>query len=516
MKSGAIAALAFLLAACGGGVIEETEPNDHFTQATALAGGSAKGTIGKADDIDVYKLVVGRDDASLSLHVGGIKDVDFVISVQDKERQELKRFDETSLGGDEQALDLGLSRGEYYLALSNKNPKADNPSQAYELKVDLQAAEGREREPNDRPLLANPVRPGGVTRGHYFPTQNLLSEAEDKAEEDWFRVKVEQAGHFILNLDLSEVPKVDAVLEIYDGNGYLLKEIDAGGPGEPERLEHFGVKGPSEFLLRLRTKPARAGSSEVGYGLLTELLPYDGKSEFEPNDQRLDATPLSGERITGQIGTTGDSDWYQLVVQEEGRKILRADLSALAAADLKLEVADELGNPIVAVDGMGKEQPEILTGLGVGQGTYYLVVSEKTGKFADARREYTLSRTLDGWQEGLEYEMSLSSRAPQALKLGESVDGYLSPKGDVDWYEFNVYQKGRVVVELTGVLNVRWGISLYDQDSRALHEASAKKPGESVSFDRELEPGTYWLRLRAEDPGQDNVRDKYTLRLRIF
>lgn len=514
MRAILAAAAALLLGACGPAVSPETEPNDHFTQANPLGAG-AKGKVATAGDIDVYKLSVTRDDAVFSLHVGGIRDVDFVISVQDKERQELKRYDETTLGGDEQALDLGLAAGDYYVVLSNNNAKASNPEQEYELKAKLETGDGREREPNDRPLLANKLSPGGVTRGHYYPTQNLLSEAEDKAEEDWYRVKVEQEGQFVLNLDLSEVPKIDPVLEIYDANGYKLKEIDAGGPGEPEALKRFGVKGPAEFLLRLRTKPARSGAADVGYELLTELLPYDGKTEFEPNDQRLDATP-AGAVISGQIGTAGDSDWYQLVVAEEGRKVLRADLSALAGADLTLTVADELGNPIVSVDGMGKELPEILTGLGVGQGTYYLIIGEKTGRFADPRREYTLSRSLDPWQEGLEYEMSLSSRAPQAVKLGESVDGYLAPKGDVDWYEFNVYQKGRVVVELTGVLNVRWGATLYDQDSRVLHDASAKKAGDPISFDQELEPGTYWLKLRAEEPGQDNVRDKYTLRLRIM
>lgn len=509
--------LACALAACSKPSSKEKEPNDHFTQAGVLpAGGKAVGTIGSASDVDVFKLVVARDRAAVDLHVGGIRDVDFVLSVQDKERQELKRYDETSLGGDEHALDLGLERGEYYVVLSNKNPKAANPSQEYALECVVEASEGREWEPDDRALLATPLTPGGVTKGHYFPTQNLLSDAEDKAEEDWFRVKVDKAGAFVLNLDLSEVPKIDPVLEVYDANGYRLKEIDSGGPGEPETLRQFGIKGPAEFLLRLRTKPSRSGAVEPGYELLSELLPYDGRAEFEPNDQRLDATALPGASISGSIGGAGDADWYQVIVPGDARQVLRAEVTPLAGADLQLEVADELGNPIVVIDNMSKEQPELLTGLGVTPGTYYLVVSEKGGKFADPRRAYTLSKALDAWRAGLEFESSASSKTPQALALGESLDGYLSPKGDIDWYEFNVYQKGKVSLELTGLLNVRWGVALFDQDNKTLQETAAKKAGESVSFDRELEPGTYWLRLRAEDAGQNNVRDKYTLRLRIM
>lgn len=510
--------LCFFLALGGcGGSSKEHEPNDHFTNASALpAGGKVTGTISSPGDIDVYRLSQNRDGAVLSLYLGGIRDVDFTLSIQDKDRQELKRYDETSLGGDEQALDIGLGRGDYYVVVANKNPKANNPTQTYTLAVKLEAPAGHELEPNDRALSADKLETSGLLRGHYFPTQNLLSEAEDKAEEDWYKVVVDKEGLFVLNIDLSEVPKVDPVLEVYDANAYKIKEVDAGGVGEGESLRNFGVKGPAQFTLRLRTKPVRSGNADVPYELLTELLPYEGKAEFEPNDQRLDATPFERDSITGSIAQPGDVDWYRVAVAADGRQVLRADLSATPGMDLVLTAADELGNPIAVIDNMGKEQPEILTGLGVTNGTYYLMVSEKSGKAADGKHAYTLSKSLTPFQEGLEYEMSVSSRSPQAIKVGQSVDGYLAPKGDVDWYEFNVYQKGKVVFELTGVFNVRWGLTLYDQDNKPVQELLAKKPGESLSFDRELEAGTYSLRLKAEDPGQNNVRDKYTLRLRVF
>ncbi|HVE11746.1 MAG TPA: hypothetical protein VNI01_00005, partial [Elusimicrobiota bacterium] len=115
---------------------------------------------------------------------------------------------------------------------------------------------------------------------------------------------------------------------------------------------------------------------------------------------------------------------------------------------------------------------------------------------------------------GLEFESNDSTATAQALKVGESVDGYLAPKGDVDYYEFNVYQKSRITAELTGLLNVRWSAALSDQDGRELARAAGRKSGEALSLSQDLDPGTYLLRLSASDPGQVNVRDKYTLRLR--
>ncbi len=529
-----LAALA-LLGACGPSA--EREPNDHFTQATPLKpGGSAKGTIGSPGDADWYRLEGAREGGVMSFKLQGIRSVDFVVSLLDKERQELKRFDETGIGGDEEGWDLGVGPAPYFLTVANKDPKAA-PDQPYKLVTRVDNGTGREREPNDRAVAANPLEPGGVVRGHYFPSRNLLAAEEPPAEvqasteaappaptppaapspqseEDWFRLKVAKSGLFSLNIDLSEVPKVDPVLEIYDSNFYRLKELDLGGLGEAEGIKNFGIRGPVEYLLRLRTK-TRQTNTEVPYELLTELLPYAGTTEFEPNDQRLDATPFGAETITGTIAPAADMDWYRVAVSSEGRFLLRAELTALPKMDLTLTLADDLGNPLVLADNMGREQPESLTGFGVSGRDYYLVVAEKSRKALDGRRNYTLTRTLTPFQPGLEYEANDSTPTAQALKMGESVDGYFAPKADLDYYEFNVYQSGSVALEVSGVPAVRLGLALLEQEGKELERVSSKKAGEPLTLVRTLEQGTYTVRLSAEDPGQNNVRDKYTLRVRM-
>ena len=500
---------------CACGPAKEAEPNDSYQQATPLkAGAKAEGTISNPKDQDWYRIDVAGDGV-LSAKIGGIKDVDFVLAFFDKDRRELKRVDETTVGGDEQLLDLGVSAGSYYLVVSNKNEKANNPTQKYELVTTLSAAAGREREPNDTALTAQPLEAGGLAKGHYWPTKQLLSDDPEAAEEDWYSVEVTKPGLFLLNADLSEVRGVDPILEVYDTNGYKLKELDAGGVGEGESLRSFGVRGPGKFSLRVRSKYKNQGSPDIPYDLTTELLPYQGATEFEPNDQRADATPLELDSITGTIAPGGDQDWYKVSVSTEGKFLLRAELSGLAAMDLALSLRDGLGNEILFVDNMGKEQPEVLTGWGVTKGDWYLVVTEKTGKKADSRQAYTLSKRLIPWQEGLEWEKNDSSATVQSLKIGASVDGYFAPKGDEDWYEFNLYQKGVVALELTGVINVAPTMTLYDQEYKEVAAAAAAKPGEPVTLERELDRGTYAVRLKPADAAQNNSRDKYSFRVRV-
>ncbi len=501
------------MGACG--PVKEAEPNDSYQQATSVkAGRRATGTIGGPKDQDWYRVDVEAAGV-MTAKIGGIKDVDFVLSFFDKDRRELKRVDETTVGGDEQLLDLGVTAGAYYLVVSNKNEAANNPGQVYELRTEFGAAAGREREPNDTALTAQVLVAGGLAKGHYWPAKQLLSEEPEAAEEDWYSIEVEKPGLFLLNVDVSEVPKVDSILEVYDTNGYKLKELDGGGIGEGESLRNFGVRGPGRFSLRLRSKYQHAGNPDVPYDLLTELLPYRGATEFEPNDQRVDATPLGLDAISGTIAPAGDQDWFKVSAATGSKQLLRADLSGLAGMDLTLSLRDELGNELSSIDNMGKEQPEILTGWGLSAGEYHLVVSEKSGKRSDSRQTYQLAQKLIPWQPGLEWEPNNSSASAQAFMVGDSLDGYFAPKGDEDWYEFNLYQKGVLVFELTGVINAAPVMTLFDQEYVELASAAAAKPGEPLALERELDRGTYAVRLKPADGAQNNVRDKYSFRVRV-
>lgn len=510
--SAVLLGLTLLAGSCG--PAKEAEPNDSYQQATALkAGGKATGTIANPKDQDWYRLDFAGA-GTLTASIGGIKDVDFVLSFYDKDRRELKRVDETTVGGDEQLLDLGVSPGAYYLVVSNNNAQSANPGQTYELQTTFDRSAGRETEPNDTALTAQALEAGGLSKGHYWPAKQSLSEDPEAGEEDWYAIEVSKPGLFLLNIDVSEVPKVDGILEVYDTNGYKLKELDAGGVGEGESLRNFGVRGPGKFLLRMRSKYKNAGNPDVPYDLLTELLPYRGATEFEPNDQRVDATPLDLDAISGTIAPAGDQDWYKITASTDSKQLLRAELSGLSGMDLTLSVRDALGAEIVTVDNMGKEQPEIMTGWGLSGEEYYLVVSEKTGRKSDSRQSYSLARKTIPWQSGLEWEPNDSSATVQSLLVGDSVDGYFAPKSDEDWYEFNLYQSGTVVFELTGVINVAPVVTLFDQEYKELESAPAPKPGEPVTFERALERGTYAVRLKPADAAQNNVRDKYSFRIR--
>jgi hypothetical protein len=506
-------AVASFFAACG--PARESGSNFTYQQASVLKpGGVGVGTMKDSKDPHWWRLDV-KSEGVLSARVGGIRDVDFVLSAYDADRRELMRVHEATVGGDEQFIGLGVSPGTYYIVLADSKTDSNNPTEEYRLETKFEPSRGRERRPNASALTAQPIEADGTVRGWYWPTRNLLSDDPNADDEHWFSVDVQKTGLFLLNVDVGEVPKVDPVLEVYDTNGYKLQTADSGGIGEGESLRDFGVRGPGKYLLRLRSKYKGAGNPDVPFDLMTELLPYQGRTAFKPNYQRSDATPFELDSISDTIGPAGAADWFKVTISTDAKYLLRAEVSGVPGMELVLSLKDSYGNDLVTVDNAGKEQPQVMTGWGATKGDYYLVVSEKTGKKVDARDAFTLTKKLIPWQAGLEWEPNDSTGTVQALKPGDSVDGYFAPKGDQDWYEFNLFQKATVELDLTGVINVTPSLTLYDQEYKELATASAAKPGDPVQLTRELDRGTYDVRLKPADPAQNNVRDKYSFRVLV-
>ncbi len=215
-----------------------------------------------------------------------------------------------------------------------------------------------------------------MIRGWYWPTRNLLLDdtttqgVEAQGVDHWFSIDVQKQGRSCWNVDVSEVPKVDPILEVYDTNGYKLVTVDQGGIGEGESLRNFRVRGPAKYSLRLRSKYDNAGNPDVPFDLMTELLPYQGRTAFKPNYQRSDATPFELDSITDTINPAGAADWFKVSISTDAKHLLRAELSGVPGMDLTLTLKDALGNDLLLVDNAGKEQPEVLTGYGVTKGDY--------------------------------------------------------------------------------------------------------------------------------------------------
>jgi len=278
--------------------------------------------------------------------------------------------------------------------------------------------------------------------------------------------------------------------------------VNSEGEGKPERIPNLGLKG--KLLLRVTTAKRGAGGAYKLAVLFNE--PIAG-FEAEPNDRAADANLAElGQGIQGFIGHVADEDWYryELAPPEPAAAAATEDAGTddggAAPSDAGAAVAPTDAGPpsnapgialrieLTAVDGIryelsvlsaaeaplfqvrGKEgEPLSLRNIGVRASDKVIYVVVKSGWIGagkdmhrgySPRTPYTLTVSQEEAGANAELEPNDDAEHATALPRDGYREGFLSPKGDVDYYVLRVDQPVLAHFTLSGVEHVDLELSV--------------------------------------------------------
>jgi len=357
-----------------------------------------------------------------------------------------------------------------------------------------------ESEPNNELEEANEIRLGETVEGYY----------QTQLDSDWFKLIVSQAGKNLIRIDLTGVPDVDADIYIYDEAGEELKRVRMGVEGEPESITHIGV---TQGIYYIRAYAYEANETNK-YKLRTALIgPWTQDQEFEFNDSHERANELlPGGSVQGLFQTPQDDDWYRLVMPEEGKNILRVDLSGVAGVDTALEICDDQGEKLMYSDSTEEGQPEQIVNFGVTEGIYHIKV---IGRELNQTEKYTLKTQLVGpWTEGHEFELNDDLEQANSLNLNQEVKGYAQPRDDEDWFKITIPEPGldMMYIEYSGVPHVYSSLGFYDEEGEKITDVDMGGEGDEEKMARMKVPaGRYYLAVI--HTGGFNTEDKYSIKV---
>jgi hypothetical protein len=339
-----------------------------------------------------------------------------------------------------------------------------------------------EVEPNDRPEQAMVIAEPSVIAAN-------LGADPSKPDEDWYLLAPPAPRS--VDLTVSGIPGADVMLEIYDTDRNRLVAVNSEGEGKPERLPNLVVKG--KLLVRVTSAKRGSGGAYTLSALFSE--PAAG-FETEPNDRAADANSLPvGQPISGFMGHSGDEDWYRYELApaeaasaapasvsdggegaggppspsadagsaqqaaSEPRTALRIELTGVEGVRFDLQVLSEAQAPLFQARG---NEGEGLSLRNIGVRTadrivYVVIKSAWFGTGKEARRGYnpnkpytlTVSREEAGANAELEPNDEISKATP--LPLNGFREGFISPKGDVDYYVLRADQPVLAKLQLSGV-----------------------------------------------------------------
>ncbi len=216
-------------------------------------------------------------------------------------------------------------------------------------RLDAPAPVEAEVEPNDTAGQANLIASGKTARGTIGKRLSV-----DESDRDFYRFHVER-GPALLRAELSGIPDMDLVLELFDGQGDKLAQSDAGRAGDGELLPNWRVDGGDYYLeVREVWVPGRHATENVTdqYALTASWRPAGADEETEPDDAPTQAVaaPL-GTPVHGFLHRVGDVDYYYPSGGGAG-KTLAGEVTGVDGVDLAVVVvppgAGGSGDPAAA------------------------------------------------------------------------------------------------------------------------------------------------------------------------
>jgi hypothetical protein len=267
----------------------EIEPNDSVDTATPIAGGKRVGYLAPKGDVDYYVVHVVAPSL-LHAHLSGLDHVDTELSVVDrpvkaKDRDKLVfRINEGGPKEPEVIPSVALAPGDHFVKVEAAAHQVgahwvrdqENPLDTYELDVALSPDDGTfEREPNNSPAEAMPIKIGQSLKGYAYPAKDV----------DFYQ------------LDLSAQPVGSAVVLKLQGVAKVPVSLQLRGPVPPG-------DGKSEGPLINTSDHGKANANE------------EIRAKLDPGIYLIEVKPAPTVKVAGQPGGDPD-DPYTLSVQAE-------------------------------------------------------------------------------------------------------------------------------------------------------------------------------------------------------
>jgi hypothetical protein len=294
-------------------------------------------------------------------------------------------------------------------------------------------------------------------------------------QNDWFKVTLTAGQAYVFNVTGSGLTPGVAV---YNSTGAALASSYSGGANGGAQVV-FEPTTSGTYFVGASAIASSTGSFTVSAATVTPDYLGNNLTSGVMN---------AGGSVTGNIATTGQSDWFKIGLNAGSAYLFNAS-GALSGANVT--IYDSNGNALISSGGASTFFEPTSTAL------YYVGVSGSgTGAFALSSSTATVDHLGTTATNGL---LSVG---------GASASGTLTNAGQSDWYKVTLTAGTNYLLTATGVTLSSPEVSLYSSTGSLL--AAADGGGASGSSATSFQPtssGTYYVGVS----GQSNATGSFTV-----
>ena len=343
------------------------------------------------------------------------------------------------------------------------------------------------------------------TTGTVAVNGSVTGEVEEAGDVDWFAVTLEAGKTY--RIDLKGLENKDGSLYdpelhgIYDADGTLIEDTgnDDSGAGRNSQLTFTATESGTYYIAAGATDslawPNLRGTYELS---VTDLAVTDVPADLTTES----ATVAVGGSVTGEVETSGNVDWFKVIL--EAGKSYQIDVKGAVS------LAGTLDNPYLGGlytsegtliastgdDDGGEGRDSRLTFTAKTSGTYYMAVGayeDLTGTFAVSVTDVT---------NGFPDDYTDSTETTGTVAVGDSVMGEVEEAGDVDWFKVILEAGKSYQIDVMGRNSGDGSLydpmlhGIYDADGNLIDDTGSDDNGEGLNgrltFTVET-AGTYYI-----------------------
>ena len=440
----------------------ENEPNNSFSQANFIQLDSeVRGFINTKNDKDYFRLV-DVENAILDIRLSGIKGVNHSIKIWEGDNPVLiKTIDDNRKSSPERIVNI-YAKGKYYITVQHgeRDRKKINLETPYILSITGRDPVNEELEPNDKLINSTEISIGEEVIGFFSPSYNRLNYDKEHPfrEEDWFKITIgpELNPPLLANITLSEVHKVNSILTFYNSNFNIITSSNNNGTGLSEEIKDIGITNPGNYYIMVTTK-GYGYNNEDPYYLNISFNEFDTAFEMEPNNDIVNANQIIENEIFGRINSSEDRDYFLFRVPEKNG-IYRVEAVPPLNLDIKFNIYNIDNEKILEINNSKKGKREIFPNFNISSDFYIAVSAKYTGFNQDDKYRLSVNKIEDVNIS----EIEPNDNKSEANRIKNEITGFISQKGDKDYYLIEYDRITKLRIEISGVKGGKIAVSVTD------------------------------------------------------
>ena len=246
----------------------------------------------------------------------------------------------------------------------------------------------------------------------------------------------------------------------------------------------------------------------IGGNFVAQAASY---SESESNNSKDTANQIAvNTSVSGNLSTSSDVDWYKFTTTQDGYFNVEFTHTFLSSSSKYwcIWIYNETGvngitgqNDYFTATGNANA---LSTKYGVPAGTYYVIVG-KYSKYDYSANKYMLNvnfTVASDW----ETENNNNKDYADNMNVNQDINGALSTSSDVDWYSFEIKQRGYLQVSFEHIFLSSpvdyWQVNLYDTSgvNLLIDGSYISIPGNENVSSRNygVSPGKYYIAVKSK------------------